>query len=613
MLDLRLGSRAAEYVLAVATSLPEAELVYFGTETGEFLQAGILESGVYVKHIDGEGDNRQTVIEHYGPLLKPTGREILTDDRYDPRVRPWYIGAKRSGKTFWTEPYVFHENGQPGITVACPVRSPGGSLKGVVAADITMRGLCRFLRGRQVGARGEILVLDSRGTVLAYRDEALMTTVENGQARRLRPGELGLPEVSLATEIYEASGARAFAFKAEGERVMAHFAAFSPSPGKTWTIAIVAPESDFLGPIQQTLGMTILLSGSVLALSAFLGFVLAREISRPIEMLTGEVLGVRDLDLEMHHDIRSHIREIRDMNEAVVAMKSGLRAFSLYVPNDLVRELIASGKEIGVGGEDREATLFFSDIEGFSGIAESQSPAELMEQLSEYFDCMNAAIESTGGTVDKFIGDGIMAFWNAPRALPDHPLRACRAALRCLDASRELNARRLAAGKPSFRTRIGIHTGHVVVGNVGAASRLNYSVIGDAVNLASRLEGANKVYGTQLAISSSTYRHVADVLLTRPLDHVIVAGKRDGYTIYEVMAEYGTSRCEQLRSLSELSTSAYHLYLSRRWPEALAMLHDAAADCPNDSVIRLYIDRCNKLLADPPGTEWSGISELDGK
>jgi PAS domain S-box-containing protein len=247
--DLKLGlnTRLASYLMKVVRSKEEIDLFYFGNEQGEFLQSAIFEDVIYTKHIRRTPGRVETVFHYFddnGNLLR---EEIVTDDMYDPRVRPWYVGAKKSGATYWTEPYIFHENKKPGITVACPVYHKDGSLKGVVAADITLGGLSDFLQEIDIGANGLAFILDAAGQLVAYPEAERMISVEEGDMRRMRPQELGIPRVTQAVGEYEEHQDKSFTYEVEGERMLAYFAAFPPAFGKKWTIAILAPEVDFLG------------------------------------------------------------------------------------------------------------------------------------------------------------------------------------------------------------------------------------------------------------------------------------------------------------------------------------------------------------------------------
>ncbi len=200
--------------------------------------------------------------------------------------------------------------------------------------------------------------------------------------------------------------------------------------------------------------------------------------------------------------MKTIFKEVASMDESLLNMKGSLRSFSYYVPRDLVRAMLQSGQEAALQGQTRRMTVYFSDIEGMTSIAaETMAPDELVQLLSRYFDEMTQVIAAQGGTVDKFIGDAIMAFWGAPALTADHAARACEAALRSQRKLAELRSAADAAGLANIRARIGIATGDVLVGNVGSHDRFNYTVMGDTVNLASRLEGLNKLYGTRILIS----------------------------------------------------------------------------------------------------------------
>lgn len=613
--DVQLGldTKLEAFLLKVVMEQGQVDLFYYGDEQGDFLQAAKLGDVIYTKYIHRTPAGAVTLFHYFDETLTLDRTETLRDDKYDPRARPWYEGAKETDARYWTEPYIFHENGKPGITVACPIHREDATLKGVVAADITLSGLSGFLKQIDIGANGISFILDASGRLVAYPEPDRMVTIENGAMRNLKPQELKIPRVTQAVRAYEDSQQRMFTYETDGDRHLAYFTPFPDAFGKRWTMAIIAPEEDFLGPLKDTLKATLLRSAILLIVAIFAAIVLARQISRPFELLTDEVLEVKDLNLETKHEIKSHIREIRSMNGAIAAMKKSLEAFRLYVPATLVRKLIASGEDIRIGGKDRELTLFFSDIAGFTPITESLSPSDLMVQLSEYFDRISVIIADEQGTLDKFIGDAVMAFWGAPIANDEHAVLACRAALRCRDGIADLNREWEEQGKQVFETRFGLHTGYVTVGNMGSRHRMNYSVIGDAVNLASRLEGVNKLYGTSIIISKGTHRYVQNHFICRVLDQIAVKGKSQSTTIYELVAERGAEGADALDALAEGFNRAYALYLDRRWSEAKGALESLRDDHPDDEVVGLYLARCERYMGSEPDEDWTGITRLDHK
>ena len=343
-----------------------------------------------------------------------------------------------------------------------------------------------------------------------------------------------------------------------------------------------------------------------------LGITLARRISQPLVVLASDMRQIRELRLEDQPRARSHLTEVIMMQQAVDSMKSGLRSFKKYVPADLVAELVILGQDAVLSAEKRELTLFFSDIRGFTGIAEALPPEQLAADLAVYFEGMVGAILQQQGTVDKFMGDGIMAFWGAPQRQEDQALLACRAALRCQQVVADLSRQWQPRGMPPFSTRIGLNTGPVIVGNMGYEQRLNYTALGDHVNLASRLQELNKHYGTHIILSEHTYAQAQAGIVTRLLDEVAVRGRTTGVRIYELLGCKGEvdAGTEQFAKLYE---EAMGLFLAREWAAAWALFEETGRRRPGDVPSSLHAESCQALLANPPGPDWTGLVVMQEK
>jgi adenylate cyclase len=241
----------------------------------------------------------------------------------------------------------------------------------------------------------------------------------------------------------------------------------------------------------------------------------------------------------------------------------------------------------------------FTDIAGFTTITENLPPARLAEALHLYLDALTAVIQrDTGGTIDKYIGDAIMTFWNAPEPLPDHALRACNAALRCREAEEALMASDAWRGLPQFRTRFGLHCGPAIVGHFGGSERLNYTAVGDTVNLAARLEGLNKTYGTTIIASEAIVRAVGGTFVFRQLDIVAAKGKQQATRIYELLGPAATPRTEVV----ERYERAFDFYQRRRFQEAIPLLAENGADAPS----AVLLARCRAALVEAPPDDWNG-------
>ncbi len=280
------------------------------------------------------------------------------------------------------------------------------------------------------------------------------------------------------------------------------------------------------------------------------------------------------------------------------------KAFSSYVSPEVVEQIITHPEQLRLGGEKREITVLFSDIRNFTTISEDFPPEKLVTFLNEYLGPMTKCIMKQKGTLDKFIGDAIMAIFNAPVTLSDHADRACFTALEMLDTLDRLNKYWQSKNFPILNIGIGINTGVAVIGNMGAEVRFNYTAIGDTVNLACRLEGLNKIYGTNIIISEFTAKAIKSEFLLRELDRVKVVGKKKYITIFELMGYKFDNKKVKLKQKFE---EALYLYRNRNFMKALELLQDLQKTFPYDGPINVYIERCKKFLKTPPPLDWDGI------
>jgi adenylate cyclase len=277
------------------------------------------------------------------------------------------------------------------------------------------------------------------------------------------------------------------------------------------------------------------------------------------------------------------------------------RAFAQYVPAEVVNRLIERPELLELGGEERELTLLFADLANFTTMSEKLAPRAVVAVLGKYFDAMSTVIYRHSGTVDKYIGDGIMAFWGAP--LPDdrHAERALQAAIDMQDQFRKLARRLQRKGAPVMSMRIGIHTGNVIVGNVGSRARFAYTAIGDAVNLASRLEGANKAYGTSILLSEATVLRLKDQVSLRPVDSVMVKGRTDAVMIFTPCAD---------ETLADLSRAALDAFNRRALEQSLALWRQLLSAYPADGIAAAFVKRIESLQS-APTAEWTVATALD--
>jgi adenylate cyclase len=264
-----------------------------------------------------------------------------------------------------------------------------------------------------------------------------------------------------------------------------------------------------------------------------------------------------------------------------------------------------------LGGETRVMTVLFCDLRGFTTLAQTLDPQALVGLLNEYMTAMTEVVFKHDGVLDKYIGDAIMAFWNAPMEQPDHARRACDAALDMIQRLRELHADWERRGVPKLDLGIGINTGPMVVGNMGSRDRLAYTVLGDAVNVSSRLEGLSKEYGTRVVIGEATRASAGEAFAYRFLDLVTVKGRTEPLAVYEVLSRAGQLDPAKASAL-ETFQQAIRLYRARRWAEAAALFRDLK-ERMDDGPSALYLRRSLALLESPPPAEWDGVYVAQSK
>jgi adenylate cyclase len=290
------------------------------------------------------------------------------------------------------------------------------------------------------------------------------------------------------------------------------------------------------------------------------------------------------------------------------------QTFAKYVSPAIVEELLSDPKNIELGGRKTNLTVFFSDVRGFTTISEKLDPRALSDLLNSYLTPMTELVFKNRGTLDKYMGDAVMAFFGAPIPYQDHAKYACRCALQSVKKLFELQEEYEKRGLPIIDIGIGLNTGEVSVGNMGSQTVRSYTVMGDAVNLASRLEGINKTYGTRIIISEFTYNQVKDDFICREVDWVRVKGKALPVKIYELIAE---GKIQQQPSatqeLLKWFQDGYAKYHEKSWSLALDCFTTALNLKPDDEVSKVYLSRCQEYLVEPPPDNWDGVFVMKTK
>jgi len=349
-----------------------------------------------------------------------------------------------------------------------------------------------------------------------------------------------------------------------------------------------------------------------------LSFLVAGGVTKPVRALASAAKKIGKGELETKVDIRTG-DELEELGGAFNEMVKGLKerefiksTFERYVSKTVASELIKNPEMVRLGGIKKELTVMFSDIGEFTNLSETLSPEEVVKHLNDYFEGMSSSILEFDGTINQFQGDAIVAFWGAPIPQDNHAILACLAALRCREFLKNLQAKWVSQGLPERTFRFGINTGEMVVGNIGSSSRFEYTVIGDEVNLASRLEGANKIYGTQILISDGTYKFVKEEVIARELDIIRVVGKTEPVRIYELVSQKGELDDKKMGVIEKFSLGV-DLYRERKWNEAKEYFEKILELDPSDKPSQEYLRRCIEYENSPPPGEWEGVFDLKSK
>ncbi|MBA4283538.1 MAG: hypothetical protein C0432_04510 [Candidatus Puniceispirillum sp.] len=639
------NARLIKYMVRFVEEFPYVESIFIALESGRFFQIKTviprskfktinekmipLRVKYAVRVLDNNENNKKEVWYYIDQNLKVIETEQLSEQEITLNffTRQWYKSVFESDDLSWSPIYIFSTTNLPGIAGSYPLKDSTGKTIGAIGSDVHLKSMAQILNQNtfmkydgiigKTAAEGISLVINAAGEVIAHPTETDTAKVLGADVKLLPLESLTDKKIFYVYKIFKEKNKKEIIFDYNNIDYIAHFTEFKEELFKDWIFVTILPIDVFVGAVKEAQFKVLLVSLLILIVSTLLISYLTTRISKPVNELVRQADRIRVFDLGGIPMINSNIYEIQKLQESIARMRRSLEAFGKFVPKNLVKQLIDRETEVKIGGTKRKLTIFFSDIAGFTSISEKTTPDRLMAHLSDYFEEMTRIVMSENGTIDKFIGDAIMAFWGAPQSDAKQALHACQAALFCQRRLIDLNRQWTYEKKPIFETRIGLHTGEVIVGNLGSSERMNYTIIGDAVNLAARLEGVNKLYGTNIIISDSVYKEIQEFAVTRPLDIVAVKGKKNGIPIYELMALKGVDpyllpTTDQLH-ISEWCTKAFKLFLDMKFNEALEIYQELQKKYPSDKTIDVYIRRTLELVEEPPGNNWDKTTILTEK
>jgi adenylate cyclase len=548
--------RAIPLFKAALQELPQMDSIYAGFENGAWLQVR--------RTSDLTSDQRErlrapSTADIAINLVRPTAggdlpmRRIFQDRQgnevgeidlwkygYDARKRPWYWTTMNTDGPYVSEPYLSFSIGAPVITVGAPLR---GKVPGVLAADLKLDTFSEFVQAQRPGQHGTVMIFDQAGSLIAHPNFAeLVASAMTHPSQSQLPSIDGINSGTVASVLrrtYNLDNSDGDIRDAEGNDYLFRLTKFPLGERYNASLLLLAAQDDFVQNVRR-----LQLTGLILAIISGAAFipivwVFGSRMAHSLNAMTAQARKLQNLDEPDLAPVTSHIREIHELGRTVYLAQRTIWSFAHFVPKEIVRRVIDNSISTKLGGVKQEITLVFTDVRGFTTIAEEADPDVLLLQTSRYFAALTEAFLAQGGTVDKFIGDAVMVFWNAPNPQPDHVARACRAALAAKGASERLNAEFEAEGLQPFFTRFGVHVGEAVVGNVGSTERMNYTALGNTVNLAARLEGLNKQFETAILASEDVYLRVQDLFIFNAFDAVVAKGMTRKTRVFELCGESG--------------------------------------------------------------------------
>jgi len=534
------GHAVRERMLSLARELPQISSIFVGYDTGDYYligsvrhrpkkrlqELGAPDEAAFIEEVILRSDRVGVLLvdRFLGTDGKALTETRATEEDFDPRDRPWFEAALETSGLARTDVYTFVGSENLGFSVS---QRAEGAVAGV---DITLEELNAFLNAAPQAKDGVLAIYGADKKILAqsrFGGRAIGSGPETLAGMLIGAAQAGR---STSADIVEING--------QPWITQTDVADLGGAPPETLLVGM--PVATVVAPLQRISRNTLIASALMVLASIPIIWLISRRISRPILRLAGDAERIRRFDLESTGDTNSFIEEVYRLQVAVARMRASLRTFALYVPKALVAQLVEHSDGPELGGTRREITILFMDLENFTAMSAHREPEEVMSRMSRYFEAVTQVLLAHGATIDKYIGDAVMAFWNAPDETADHVALACRAALKVIEAGERETGAWKEPGALPLRTRIGIHTGSAIVGNVGSSDRMNYTALGATVNLAARLEPLNRDLKTDIRVSAAVFQAAGDRFVFESAGRYALKGFDDKIEVFELKKEKGS-------------------------------------------------------------------------
>lgn len=609
---------------------PYVASIYIADTKGNFVQAR-RDPRLATRVIDHRPDQQQNESWIYRDQNYQKLAHVNKASDYDPRQRPWFKQSSQKTQPHWSSVYRFHGTGETGITVSMPYLNAQGQIVAILGVDITLNVLSTFLSQQYFGKEDIAALINGKNELIAY---PLRLEFQTKQATPLSQSSQSLAFPKLDEQVTQQWFVQAWlsyqqqrkntlpphdinndadntVFAYEGRHYVATTVDLPAITGQDWKLLIAAPEDDLLGTVKRSLQETFVISLIILIVFMVIMSLATIPFFTPVLRLARNTRLINEHRLNEVQPVSSPFREIRQMDSALQQMKTGLETFCKYAPTQVIQHFMAHNETIAIGGEEREMILFSAGIQHIEKLYRQTDSTEVVNSLSAYLHEFSDVIVKEQGTIDQHVGDVLSAFWGAPTLQSDAAIRACYAALSCVEAKNKLQQHWRHTDQTVLEPQISLHASQAIVGHLGSETRLQYTVLGEAVKLNNQLLSLNTYYGVDILLSHFVYKQVKAVFHCRLLDCIKTDSSDEPLRLYALLAKKETALAHDIALFVERYQQAFHYYAQQAWAKAIDSLIALQHDYPYDKSTQLLLARCQSFQQHQPwGKAWDGSVSL---
>lgn len=571
---------------------------YIADNKGNFIQARKHPNPATRVNYFSHTDKKEVWVyrdEHYQPLA-----HVEKPLEYDPLTRPWYQQTQTDKRIYWSDIYVWAQTGEPGVTVSYPLLDKAGQLAGVLGIDIGLTSLNRFVTEERLGQDSVLLIIDSADQIIAHSlswtavkettpTQSLLTVAELGQHYRYI--EQAWNTVKTSADLQSKTNPVS-TLKLAGKHYFIKKVQITEQFKQNWYLFLIVPDYEVMDTVDRGLYTSVTLSLIMLIVAIYITFVIANRLTIPLKQVVENAHLLEQFRFSELKPVKMVFEEFRLLDASMQKMKSSLVTFQHYVPTTVACQLLRNHQqEVKLGAESRPLVLLSCAINNFSRLTRQIAIQDTVTYLSHYQIKITHILQHNDSTLDKFIGDRVIAFWGAPVATKNDAYHGCCGALDSLKAIMELNRDLRGQNLPPMQVRIALHADDCIVGNFGSEDQMFYSVLGDGVELVRWLENLNKQYGTTIIVSDAVYQRVSRDFNFRWLDRLTCPIEdKSELNIYELVLPSSDNDGQRQEYISRYEAALHVRYDDGNYVAALEQFRQIQSLYPEDRAIASQIE-----------------------